>query len=147
MGTGFEAVRAVQVMNATTWSEYIRRRDEIAMECRRVGARSDHKHWVDSLNGHPMTKDPFTQITRLTDAPPLLEEANETWLIHGTSHVGAEAISTDDFDMARARPTGLFGAGLYLAESVSKSDEYVQGKVVNGVELFPLLICRACLGH
>lgn len=144
---GFEAVRAVQVMNASTWSQYVERRDQIAQDCRRVRAPTDNRHWIDNLNGQPMTKDPFERITSLTDAPPLLEAANEMWLIHGTDHVGAEAISTDDFDMGRARPTGLFGAGLYLAESVSKSDEYVTGKVVDGVEQFPLLICRASMGH
>ena len=28
--------------------------------------------------------------------------------------------------------SGLFGAGVYFAESVSKADEYVKGKVVGG---------------
>eukprot|EP00927_Polykrikos_kofoidii_P014072 TRINITY_DN16136_c0_g1_i2.p1 TRINITY_DN16136_c0_g1~~TRINITY_DN16136_c0_g1_i2.p1 ORF type:complete len:854 (+),score=169.16 TRINITY_DN16136_c0_g1_i2:334-2562(+) len=143
----FTAVGAVQVMNAGTWSAYARRRDEIAAECREVRCRSDDAHWEENLNGLPMTKESGSLIERLTSTPPMLKEANEIWLIHGTSHIGADAISTEDFDMARARPTGLFGAGLYMAESVSKSDEYVEGKVIDGEEVFPLLICRVTLGY
>jgi len=69
-------------------------------------------------------------------------------MIHGTTHVAADAISSADFDMARASPSGLFGAGIYFAESISKSDEYVQGRRgPDGKEEFPLLICRVCLGY
>mmetsp|Transcript_101147 Transcript_101147/g.294528 ORF Transcript_101147/g.294528 Transcript_101147/m.294528 type:complete len:893 (-) Transcript_101147:11-2689(-) len=144
---GFEAVRVVHVMNAATWAGYVQRRDEIVGECSRLRCRSDDTHWQNDLNGVPMTKQPFEAITSLLSAPPLVERANELWLLHGTSHAGAAAISSDDFDMARARPTGLYGAGIYLAESVSKSDEYVQGDASSGVELFPILLCRVCLGN
>ena len=34
--------------------------------------------------------------------------------------------------MCRPRNEGLFGAGVYFAESVSKADEYVKGKHVDG---------------
>merc|ERR1719247_3363530 len=77
-----------------------------------------------------------------------MREANEVWMIHGTTPGAAEAISSTDFDMARASPNGLFGAGIYFAESVSKSDEYTQGGQLGTFsEVFPLLICRATLGY
>uniref|UniRef100_A0A7S4T5C9 Poly [ADP-ribose] polymerase n=1 Tax=Alexandrium monilatum TaxID=311494 RepID=A0A7S4T5C9_9DINO len=117
----FEAVRVVHVMNAGTWAGYVQRRDEILDECSRGGCRSDDSFWQGGLNGVPLTRGPFEALSSLLAVPPLVERANEVWLLHGTSHSGAAAISSDDFDMARARPTGLYGAGIYLAESVSKS--------------------------
>lgn len=144
---GFEAVRVVHVMNAMTWASYVKRRDEILGDREQVTWPYDDAHWQDNLNGALMTKEAFGAIEPLVSAPPLLEKVNEGWFLHGTSHAGAAAISSDDFDMARARPTGLYGAGIYLAESVSKSDEYVQGETADGVELFPILVCRVCLGN
>eukprot|EP00913_Durusdinium_trenchii_P013737 g12898.t1 len=118
----FRAVKAVQIMNAPCWASYLQRRDHVLQQCLKVKAA----------------------VSAFT---PLKREANECWLFHGTSHHAAEGITTDDFDMTRANPAGLFGAGVYFAESVSKADEYVKGKHVDGVELFPLLLCRVCLGY
>lgn len=48
--------------------------------------------------------------------------------------------------MTRCNPSGLFGAGIYFAESVSKADEYVKSDG-SEKELFPLLLCRVTLGN
>merc|ERR1711920_106520 len=82
---------------------------------------------------------------RLTHGEALAMQANEVWLLHGTSHAAAEGITTGDYDMTRANPSGLFGAGLYFAESSSKADEYVQGG--GSPEVFPVLVCRVTLGY
>merc|ERR1712061_273101 len=84
-------------------------------------------------------------LYQLSHGQDLLPEANEVWLVHGTSHAAAEGITSEDFDMTRSSPSGLFGAGLYFAESSSKADEYVTGK--GNPEEFPVLICRVTLGH
>lgn len=145
----FTAVRAVQVMNADIWASYDKRRDEIAREVHRSRARTDDNFWKKNLNGLIEGQDKARSIAELTDAPALREDANEAWLLHGTSHAAAEGITSSDFDMTRASPSGLFGAGVYFAESVSKSDEYVAGKKESwfGEEVFPLLLCRVCLGN
>merc|ERR1712136_421357 len=145
--SSFIAVNVVQVMNASTWSSYVARRDEIAMECRKQHAGWNEAYWRDHLNGPIVASKLFESVGKITKAPDLRRDANEMWMLHGTNHAAADIISSDDFDMARANPSGLFGAGLYFAESISKSDEYVGGKVVNGDEIFPLLICRVCLGN
>eukprot|EP00929_Paragymnodinium_shiwhaense_P092045 TRINITY_DN51923_c0_g1_i1.p1 TRINITY_DN51923_c0_g1~~TRINITY_DN51923_c0_g1_i1.p1 ORF type:complete len:907 (+),score=176.64 TRINITY_DN51923_c0_g1_i1:78-2798(+) len=144
---GFDAVRAVQVMNAPLWAKYAQRRDEIAAECAGQRVRFDAQHWQTDFNGQVMTLESANRVANAMHAPPLLPNANEFWFFHGTSHVAAEGITTDDFDMTRANPSGLFGAGVYFAESVSKSDEYTEGKAVHGEELFPLLLCRVSLGN
>merc|ERR1712216_742554 len=143
----FTAVKVVQVMNAPNWSSYMKRRDQIASECKRLGARSDEAHWQSHFNGAIETLDLAQRVAELTSAPALLPGANEAWLLHGSSHAAAEGITTHDFDMTRANPSGLFGAGVYFAESISKADEYVEGARENGRELFPLLLCRVCLGN
>lgn len=140
----FEAVSAVQVMNAANWRSYHQRRQDIEDECRRVGARTDERYWREALNGPLMTTPAALAFVRLTNAPGLQQGANEVWMLHVTSQVASEAITSDDFDMARSSPLGLFGAGLYFAESINKSDEYVQA---TDEGLFPLLLCRVTLGN
>jgi len=117
------------------------------MECRKQHAGWNEAYWRDHLNGPIVASKLFESVGKITKAPDLRRDANEMWMLHGTNHAAADIISSDDFDMARANPSGLFGAGLYFAESISKSDEYVGGKVVNGDEIFPFLICRVCLGN
>merc|ERR1712039_487438 len=46
--------------------------------------------------------------------------------------------------MSFACKKGLFGAGLYFAEHVSKSDEYAQQ---NKEGQFPIIVCRVTLGR
>jgi len=144
----FEAVKAVQVLNGNIWRDYIQRRDEIAAQCRRLKARHDQSHWETTLGGTIMSMDCIRpHLSALDSDTPLSAEANEAWLMHGSSHEAAEGITSEDFDMTRANPSGLFGAGVYFAESVSKSDEYVRGGMIGGREVFPLLLCRVCLGY
>lgn len=144
----FAAVQVVQVMNATSWASYLQRRDEIARECRSLNARYDENFWLDDLNGELMSMTVLgSRTSSLNAATPLMTEVNECWLMHGTSHEAADGITTEDFDLTRANAAGLFGAGIYFAESVSKSDEYVRGRQIAGEELFPLLVCRVCLGN
>eukprot|EP00933_Yihiella_yeosuensis_P050824 TRINITY_DN48621_c0_g1_i1.p1 TRINITY_DN48621_c0_g1~~TRINITY_DN48621_c0_g1_i1.p1 ORF type:complete len:857 (-),score=155.09 TRINITY_DN48621_c0_g1_i1:62-2560(-) len=144
----FTAVKAYEILNAANWAAYLSRRDEIASECRSISARHDLAHWRDNLNGEIMSMDILgSRASDLNNATPLLPEANECWLLHGTNHTAADGIAQKDFDTSLASPSGLFGAGIYFAESSSKSDEYVQGKTVDGQELFPLLICRVSLGY
>lgn len=141
-------MRAIEVMNAPAWASYSKRRDEILGQCKTKRTRHDSSYWQNDLNGAILSMEALAgRAGSLAPAMPLWPEVNEAWFLHGTSHVAAEGITTEDFDMTRANPAGLFGAGLYFAESVSKSDEYVEGKVIGGTEMFPLLICRVCLGH
>eukprot|EP00927_Polykrikos_kofoidii_P053930 TRINITY_DN48446_c0_g1_i1.p1 TRINITY_DN48446_c0_g1~~TRINITY_DN48446_c0_g1_i1.p1 ORF type:complete len:941 (-),score=132.70 TRINITY_DN48446_c0_g1_i1:41-2791(-) len=146
----FSAVGAVQVMNAESWASFVRRRDEIAAACQRGKVPYDDAYWNSSYNGAVECSDQVEMITNFLSAPPLVKEANEFWLLHGTSHAAAEGITTDVFDMSRANPSGLFGAGVYFGECMSKADEYVEGKQVaryGGRELYPLLLVRVCLGN
>lgn len=40
------------------------------------------------------------------NSPTTSTFVEECWLFHGTSHAAAEGITSDDFDMTRANPSG-----------------------------------------
>lgn len=71
--------------------------------------------------------------------------ANEAWLFHGTIDSAAEKITSGDFlvNLAGSNAGTLYGKGLYLAESVSKADEYTYE---NAYEERCMLVCRSALG-
>ncbi|CAJ1348228.1 unnamed protein product [Effrenium voratum] len=106
----FRAVRAVQIMNAGTWSSYARRRDVVAQDCAKLKARTDGGFWRDRLNGELLTAELTAAHPEVNAAEPLVPAANEVWLFHGTSHDAAEGITTDDFDLTKANPSGAFDA-------------------------------------
>lgn len=78
--------------------------------------------------------------------PELCTEANSAFLFHGTSNKGAEAICLGDFLVSKAGTHAgtLYGNGVYLAESCSKSDEYADPGD-DGLRV--LLLCRVTLGN
>ncbi|CAE7482474.1 Tiparp [Symbiodinium pilosum] len=73
-------------------------------------------------------------------------ETNTVWLFHGTNDEAAELITKGDFlvDKAGSNAGTLYGRGIYMAESCSKSDEY---SAENSEGLRCMLICRAVLGN
>jgi len=73
------------------------------------------------------------------------KQINEWVLFHGTSASAAENICGHDFTMRLAgSATGtLYGRGTYLAESITKADEYSREE--NG--LFTVIICRVLGGR
>lgn len=79
--------------------------------------------------------------------PPLETAANEVWLFHGTKHIAADSITSDDFkiDLAGSSKGSLYGRGIYFAENSSKADEYSSADKKTG--LFTMLLCRVTLGQ
>jgi hypothetical protein len=77
---------------------------------------------------------------------PLEAETNTVWLFHGTNDEAADLITQGDFlvDKAGSNAGTLYGRGIYLAESCSKSDEYTQE---NAQGNRCILLCRTLLGN
>lgn len=69
------------------------------------------------------------------------------WLFHGTKHIAADSITSDDFkiDLAGSSKGSLYGRGIYFAENSSKADEYSSADKKTG--LFTMLLCRVTLGQ
>lgn len=92
--------------------------------------------------------------TRCMDAAnPLLMNRllpGESYLAHGTNPSSAKGILKTGFSLSHSgKSTGtMFGYGVYLAECVSKSDEYARddnGGTYRG--LMAMLICRCFIGN
>jgi len=142
---GYKVEKIISVMNAESWGSYLKRVDDIGEECKKFpGSAPCAASTWDKWSGQIMTQKRATEILNAVRLPPLSEKANEFLMFHGTKPDAAESIAQNHFDMAFACKTGLFGAGLYFAESCSKSDEYVKPDTENR---FPVVICRVTLGH
>jgi hypothetical protein len=87
----------------------------------------------------------FSFVAELSDKE-LCSKCNELWLFHGTSDGAAESITDDDFriNMAGSHRGTMFGPGIYLADSVTKSDEYTEE---NWKGLRTIIICRVVMGR
>eukprot|EP00929_Paragymnodinium_shiwhaense_P087443 TRINITY_DN47617_c0_g1_i1.p1 TRINITY_DN47617_c0_g1~~TRINITY_DN47617_c0_g1_i1.p1 ORF type:complete len:563 (-),score=55.65 TRINITY_DN47617_c0_g1_i1:449-2137(-) len=76
----------------------------------------------------------------------LADACNEWILVHGTNEKNARSICRNNFKMSLAGGTTgtLYGCGTYLAESVTKADEYAKE---DAGEICTMMICRALGGN
>jgi len=130
----YEVVKVIKIFNAKTYQGYLNRLQDIERELHNnLGALTDYDL---------MTAERCKQIATEFEVPPLHEAGLEAFLFHGTKPDGARSVAVENFDLKFARD-GLFGRGIYLAESCSKSDEYTSP---DRDGLRPLLLCRVALG-
>jgi hypothetical protein len=140
---GLQLVSAVKVENADKWVDYMAQQETIRQEIARD--RVDFRdHQVETMVGEAANTSRW--LTDYTGTPPLDPEVNEAWLFHGTKATSAERIAADEFklNLAGSHAGTLYGRGIYLAESASKSDEYA---APNAEKLRTLLLCRVTLGR
>eukprot|EP00747_Dinoflagellata_sp_TGD_P122417 gnl/TRDRNA2_/TRDRNA2_173623_c0_seq1.p1 gnl/TRDRNA2_/TRDRNA2_173623_c0~~gnl/TRDRNA2_/TRDRNA2_173623_c0_seq1.p1 ORF type:complete len:187 (+),score=19.97 gnl/TRDRNA2_/TRDRNA2_173623_c0_seq1:744-1304(+) len=123
------------------WVEYCGRGDVIKSELTLLRESHCARKVFDCINdlktsGH-LPKGPEYELD---------STANSAWLFHGTNDQAAASISRGDFriDKAGSNAGTLYGKGIYLAESCSKSDEYT---TPNGERLRCILLCRVMLGN
>jgi len=142
---GYHVERIVTVKNVESWGQFSKRREEICNKCKRfVGAAPCPDQVWDSWSGKVATSNRGKAVLQHCKLPELQKEANEFLMFHGTKPEAADLIAQNHFDMAFACKTGLFGAGLYFAESSSKSDEYVKPDTKSH---YPMIIARVALGR
>eukprot|EP00931_Biecheleriopsis_adriatica_P107657 TRINITY_DN8197_c0_g1_i1.p1 TRINITY_DN8197_c0_g1~~TRINITY_DN8197_c0_g1_i1.p1 ORF type:complete len:725 (+),score=131.97 TRINITY_DN8197_c0_g1_i1:173-2347(+) len=125
--TGARVLNVLRVENHEVYQRYARRRSDM-----KSGPRAE----------------PFSVKTEGFDIN-LDASINEMYLFHGTNPVAADSIARTDFDMERAGSAvgTMFGAGVYLAENASKSDEYAKEGDGIFVGQCALLLCRALAGR
>eukprot|EP00929_Paragymnodinium_shiwhaense_P103788 TRINITY_DN6754_c0_g1_i1.p1 TRINITY_DN6754_c0_g1~~TRINITY_DN6754_c0_g1_i1.p1 ORF type:complete len:554 (+),score=124.76 TRINITY_DN6754_c0_g1_i1:80-1741(+) len=125
-------VKADQVQNVPNWLGYQEMRNRIA------GKRSSGCQPIEGVK--------TMKSQGIKKLPGLNDSVNEYWLWHGTKADSAQAITTGDFNLkfVGSRAGTLYGAGVYLAEACTKSDEYT---AADSEGLRPLLLCRATCGH
>merc|ERR1712054_733682 len=127
--------RGHRCQNVQNWVEYSRRRWQIKEE---LCAQKDLPKSIDDLK----TAGVFPEEDRYR----LDSDAHEEFLFHGTNDAAADCITKGDFlvNLAGSNAGTLYGKGVYLAESVSKSDEYTKE---NHYGERCILVCRATLGY
>jgi len=127
--------RGHRCQNVQNWVEYSRRRWQIKEE---LNAKKDLRRSIDNLKTTGALPD--------EDRYRLDPDAHEEFLFHGTNDVAAASITKGDFlvDLAGINAGTLYGRGVYLAESVTKSDEYTKENE-SGERC--ILVCRATLGY
>jgi hypothetical protein len=127
--------RGRRCQNVQNWVEYSRRRWQIKQD-------------LDAKKGLPTSIDNLKTAGVLVgqDQYQLDSDAHEEFLFHGTNDTAADCITKGDFlvNLAGSNAGTLYGRGVYLAESVSKSDEYTQP---NACDERCILVCRATLGY
>eukprot|EP00439_Symbiodinium_sp_Y106_P051179 s4595_g6.t2 len=125
-----------QVYNCGSWGEYARRRQTLLQDMAKGGTS-----WVGELKTDKSALGEPPDWQTGTEPGP-----NEHWLFHGTSLAGEAGITEGDFrlNMAGSNAGTLYGNGVYLAEAVSKSDEYTTPHP-NGLR--SMLICLSALGQ
>mmetsp|Transcript_126016 Transcript_126016/g.251554 ORF Transcript_126016/g.251554 Transcript_126016/m.251554 type:complete len:1282 (+) Transcript_126016:49-3894(+) len=142
---GYTVEQIISVMNAESWGSYLKRVDVIGEECKKFpGASPCSRETWAGWSGAIATQPCAEAILQAVRLPALQANANEFLMFHGTKPEAANLIAQNHFDMSFACKTGLFGAGLYFAESCSKSDEYVKA---DKEDRFPVVMCRVTLGH
>merc|ERR1712178_606794 len=127
--------RGQRCQNVQNWIEYSRRRWHIREELKTGKGLTKAIENVKTAGVLPKT-----------DQFQVDSDANEEFLFHGTNDAAAESITKGDFlvNLAGSNAGTLYGRGIYLAESVSKSDEYT---MENHSGERCILVCRAALGY
>jgi len=75
---------------------------------------------------------------------PMDPSVNESWFFHGTSEEAAKSILKTDFRLPKTHAHGgIYGSGVYVAESNSKAHSYCTEDAAKG---FPMLVVRTTLG-
>eukprot|EP00927_Polykrikos_kofoidii_P040211 TRINITY_DN34415_c0_g1_i1.p1 TRINITY_DN34415_c0_g1~~TRINITY_DN34415_c0_g1_i1.p1 ORF type:complete len:527 (+),score=90.87 TRINITY_DN34415_c0_g1_i1:201-1781(+) len=142
---GYELIRAERNQNMALWQTYLTTRAAIAEECQR---------------GAPELLKPLSCM----DVPgeePLDPSINEWRAFHSTSLEAAKNICNSNFrlklagsgatwkDAGAKAGTPLYGFGVYLAESITKADEYAT-PITNGLDIdigcCVAIVCRVVGG-
>jgi len=139
----FTMVRAFRNENSKLFRKYVIRKAELQEEKRLVDGHPAEAR--DDLEFRIHDDMQTTQVWEAFDADKLDRNINEWYLFHGTSAAAAKNICQSDFKMRLAgSSTGtLYGRGTYLAESITKADEYAKDE--NGT--CTVLLCRVLGGR
>jgi len=155
--TDYQLVSAYRNQNHDLWTKYTIARSAIAEDCDRP-CKDAHEKKLVASSGHTINAE--------------LDQTNNEWhLFHGSSPQRCKSICSTNFRLALAgsgatwkdagKTTGtpLYGFGIYLAERITKADEYSsplrpgEEQVAPVIpldgdgEVFTLLLCRVMGGR
>ena len=116
-------------------------------------AKSNYMERLETMNDIRPTRELIRNpiLTSTLDPVDYHETMNidpfkEVLLFHGTSTDVLQSILDTGFDMAYAQE-GLYGRGMYFAESCQKSDQYADFEEERRETRLMLFLCRVALGN
>mmetsp|Transcript_25681 Transcript_25681/g.45246 ORF Transcript_25681/g.45246 Transcript_25681/m.45246 type:complete len:567 (+) Transcript_25681:611-2311(+) len=125
--SGYELVGAERNENAALWRIYEVSKEVTRLDCAKPLEEAPFKKWMPlTMEGLDWSDFGFS------------DEANEWLLFHASLPEALKAISRTGFTMAKLGSGGttggggLYGAGTYFADSITKADEYARRKVEKG---------------
>eukprot|EP00927_Polykrikos_kofoidii_P051670 TRINITY_DN4545_c0_g1_i2.p1 TRINITY_DN4545_c0_g1~~TRINITY_DN4545_c0_g1_i2.p1 ORF type:complete len:532 (+),score=82.32 TRINITY_DN4545_c0_g1_i2:97-1596(+) len=142
----FTVVNVHRSENSKLWRKYCIRKAELQAE-RRLAAEDPEAERRNGIAEFVKFDDVATSKSWGSLSGESLDgDINEWYLFHGTSKSAAKNICSHDFKMRLAgSATGtLYGRGSYLAESITKADEYAKSQE-NGE--CTVLLCRVLGGR
>jgi len=150
--SGYEVIKVEMNMNPTLWGDYVKARDAIVQDCDAPPTGS--LPYFDLQ----LETSGFPELGKVVGSQPMVDECNEWRLLHGTSRQACEGICESNFAVNLAgtgatwKPSGqgkgvpLYGYGVYLAERITKADEYAREEGPDG-NLCSVLVCRVVGGR
>lgn len=108
---GYRVVKVSRIENPILWKRYVTQREAVVANLP-AGSIKHARTNVESWKSW--------QKRELAQHTP----SNEAFFFHGTKPEIVDCITISGFDERVCSLGGLFGAGIYLAENSSKSDEY-----------------------
>lgn len=136
-------VGVLRNQNLDLWQKYTLVRTAIAHECTRQDVH-------------------FESVSVASSAaffPPLDPSCNEWRLSHGTGAAGARDICAQNFrlnlagtgatwkEAGKGKGVPLYGFGLYMAERITKADEYSKSGEKDYEGIFQVILCRVAGGR
>lgn len=136
----YEVVQAWRCENSKIWREYCTHRALLIQDRDEAPSGDNFFEYTDVKSTLAWFKHAGSSADRL------FPECNEWYLFHGTNPMAARSIAENDFkiNMAGGNTGTLYGRGAYLAESITKADEYAKPNE-NGE--YAVLLCRALGGR
>lgn len=137
----FVCVSALRSEHPQLWDKFAHRRADVHKKIKDRG---------DSTFVTAKTMDACSSLAQRVRHPKVGNPTNEVYLLHGSNPTSAISILGTSFkvDLAGASVGTMFGPGIYMAESSTKSDEYARdestGSAYDG--LYAVLLCRVVMG-
>merc|ERR1712054_314327 len=142
----YQVCQVLRLEDSKCWSEYTRHRRSI----QQLRSSDNDSQW-------PCEPPDTSAIVNTAENifAPLEPLSNEMYLLHGTNTRSALKIASEDVRLNLSKTGGALGPGLYLSESVTKSDEYASDTLSGTAHgapdpyyqgIFAMLVMRVTMG-
>ena len=102
--------------NPKLWTAYFRKKNDMVFRNNKIVP-------VSNLSGSTAVRTDDSKLQNQSQTSTT-SEINESWLFHGTNKKYIDKIKHQGLDFRVGSEGGMFGKGIYFAESATKADQY-----------------------